>query len=119
MVRAGEAQRWAALRGWVASAAALSLVLAVALRAWQIHDYISEHLSRRPAVLEGARQIVLVRHDQDLYTQDLVQNDPFLREPVVFLLSRGREADEQMMHRLFPQARRALEDARGEVWRLD
>jgi hypothetical protein len=80
----------AALRGWVASAATLSLVFATALRWWQIHDYISEHLARRPPHVEGARQIVFIRPDRDYYyDQDLVQNDPFLREPTVYLLSRA------------------------------
>lgn len=107
------------LRGWAASAAALSLVLATALRGWQIHDFIAEHVSRRPPHLEGARQFVFVHYNQHHYTQDLVQNDPFLRDPVVFLLSRGRLEDYLMMRSLFPAARQISDDYRGHVWRLD
>jgi hypothetical protein len=110
----------AALRGWVASAATLSLVFATALRWGQIHDYISEHLARRPPHVEGARQFVFIRPDRDYYyDQDLVQNDPFLREPTVYLLSRDRWWDEEMMRRLYPQARRVYEGPRGQVWRSD
>lgn len=108
-----------ALRGWCAAAAALSLVLATSLRWWQIHDYLGEHLARRPPYVEGARQLVFIEHDRRHYTQDLVQNDPFLREPVVFLLSRGRADDHAMVQRLFPRARLVHDDPRGHVWRLD
>lgn len=107
------------LRGWAASAAALSLVLATALRGWQIHDFIAEHLSRRPPYAEGARQFVFVHYIQHHYTQDLVQNDPFLRHPVVFLLSRGRLEDYLMMRSRFPAARQVSDDYRGHVWRVD
>jgi hypothetical protein len=109
----------ASLRGAIAAAAVLSLVLANSLRGWQIHDYIAEHLERRPAYVEGARQFVFVQYDLAYYTQDLVQNDPFLREPVVFLLSRGRLADYLMMRTLHPKARQVSDDWRGHVWRLD
>ncbi len=108
-----------ALRGWAASAATLSLVLATALRGWQIHDFIEEHLTRRPPYEPGVRQFVFVHYIQHHYTQDLVQNDPFLREPVVFLLSRGRLEDYLMMRSRHPQARQVSDDHRGHVWRLD
>jgi len=110
-----------ALCRWIASAAALSLVFATALRGWQINDYVSEHLSRRPSYVpvEGVRQFVFVHYDKELYTQDLVQNDPFLRQSVILFMSRGQAEDERMMQRLYPQARRVQSDARGEVWRFD
>src|SRR6185436_3848858 len=94
-----------ALRRYAAAAALLSLVLASTLRAWQIHDFVGDHLSRRPPFEKNARQLVFVTLNWDYYTQDFVQNDPFLRAPVIFLLSRGREADEALVHRLFPGAR--------------
>jgi hypothetical protein len=110
----------AAVRGWVASAALLSLVFATGLRWWQIHDYIAEHLARRPPFVEGVRQFVFVHYDVDYYyDQDLVQNDPFLRDPVVFLLSRGRKEDYEMMRRRYPNARQVYDGSRGHVWRLD
>lgn len=110
----------AALRGWVAAAATLSLVFGTALRWWQIHDYISEHLARRPPHVEGARQIVFIRPDRDYYyDQDLVQNDPFLREPTIYFLSRDPWWDNEIMRRRFPQARRVYDGPRGQVWLLD
>ena len=110
----------AALRGWIASAATLSLVFATALRWSQIHDYISEHLARRPPHVEGARQLVFIRPDRDYYyDQDLVQNDPFLREPTVYFLSRDPWWDQQMLRALYPRARRVYDGPRGQVWRID
>jgi hypothetical protein len=108
------------LRGWVASAALLSLVLASGLRWWQIHDYVAEHVARRPPYVEGVRQFVFIQNDVDYYyDQDLVQNDPFLRDSTVFLLSRGRKEDYEMMRRLYPKARQVYDGSRGHVWRLD
>jgi len=109
-----------ALRGWVASAALLSLIFATSLRWWQIHDYISEHLARRPPYAESVRQFVFVNYDpQYYYNQDLVQNDPFLRRPVVFLLSRERRVDYLMMRHLYPDAHQVYDGPHGHVWRFD
>lgn len=112
-------ERLPALRGSIAAAAALSLVLGTALRGWQVHEYIAEHLEHRPAYVDGPRQFVFVHYDINYHTQDLVQNDPFLRDPVVFLLSRGRLEDYRMMRTLYPAARQVSDDWRGHVWRLD
>ena len=110
----------ATIRGWVASAAVLSLVLATALRWYQIDAYITEHVARRPPYEGQAPQFVFIRYDADYYyDQDLVQNDPFLRRPVIFLLSRGQRQDEEMMQSVYPKARKIYEGPRGHVWRLD
>jgi hypothetical protein len=111
--------RHEALRRYAACAALLSLVLATPFRAVQIHDFMEDHLSRRPLYEKGARQVVFVRLNYDYYTQDFVQNDPFLRAPVIFMLSRGRANDEALLRRHFPGARLAREAQFGEVWRLD
>jgi hypothetical protein len=62
---------------------------------------------------------VFIRLNYDYYTQDFVQNDPFLRSPVIYLLSRGREEDERLLRRRFPGARLVHEARFGQVWRLD
>ena len=108
-----------ALRRYAAAAALLSLLLATPLRLGQIHSFIEEHLSRRPPFATDARQVVFVRLNYEYYTQDFVQNDPFLRAPVVFMLSRGRANDEALLRRHFPGARFSHEAPFGHVWRLD
>jgi hypothetical protein len=108
-----------AVRRYAAAAALLSLVLATALRAWQIHAFVEDHLSRRPPFEPGVRQVVFITLNYDYYTQDFVQNDPFLRDPVVFLLSRGRARDEALLRKHFPSARFVAAAPFGHVWRLD
>jgi hypothetical protein len=109
----------ASARGYVASLAVLSLVFATALRAAQIHDYVEMHLSNRPPFAPEARQIVFIRKDWETYSPDLVQNDPFLRSPVWFMLSRDPQSDANFVREKFPHAHRQGGDRRGEVWRLD
>ena len=107
------------LRRYAAAAALLSLALAVPFRGMQIESFMSEHLSRRPPFEKDVRQIVFVTPDYPHYTQDFVQNDPFLRSPVIFMLSRGRSADEKLLRERFPAAQLAYEGSLGHVWRLD
>jgi hypothetical protein len=107
------------LRRYVAAAALLSLVVATPFRWSQVEAFMADHLSRRPPIDPGAREIVFVRLSFPYYTQDFVQNDPFLRDPVIFMLSRGRAADEQLLRSRFPKAHLAREAPYGHVWRLD
>jgi hypothetical protein len=79
---------------------------------------MEDHLSRRPAFDEAVPQAVFVTLKWDYYTQDFVQNDPFLRDPVVFLLSRGRSEDEALLRERFPSATLARVTPYGSVWRL-
>ena len=108
-----------ALRRYAAAAALLSLAVATPFRWAQIESFTRDHLARRPTFEKNVRQIVLIKLDVDYYTQDFVQNDPFLRAPVIFMLSRGRDADQKFLRERFPSARLAHEAPYGQVWRLD
>jgi hypothetical protein len=108
-----------ALRRYAASAALLSLVIATPFRWAQIESFMSEHLSRRPPFEQGVRQVVFVTLNFPYYTQDFIQNDPFLRDPVIFMLSRGRGRDEELLRERFPGARLSHVAPYGHVWRLD
>ena len=99
--------------------ALLSLAFATALRLVQIDVFMREHLARRPPFEKDARQIVFVTPDYRYYTQDFVQNDPFLREPVIFMLSRGRARRRDSCARAIPGARLTYDGRNGQVWRLD
>ena len=109
----------ARLRGYVASLAVLSLVLATALRAAQIHAFVDEHLANLPPTAPGARQVVFIPLRRDDFSADLVQNDPFLRNRVWYLISQGEAGNARLMQARFPGARREFADRRGEVWRID
>ncbi len=106
------------LRGYVAAAAIGSLLFATALRAWQIREDVGGQLARRPPLLADARQVVFIPFDFHNYTADLVQNDPFLRSPVITLLSQGSLADAELMRRRYPGAKLVVNDRRGQIWQL-
>jgi hypothetical protein len=119
LVRLGPASRCEHTAGYVAALALLSLVFSTGLRALQIREYLDAHLAHRPPVVAGARQVVFIREDRTGgYQADLVQNDPFLRGPVVTMLSAGEESDTRLMRSRFPGARLWHRDARGDVWLL-
>jgi hypothetical protein len=119
MVRAGEGFDGRELRNYVARLAVYSLVFAGALRLFQIRLFMAEQLALRPPFDRSAREIVFISPNYDFYTQDFVQNDPFLRDPVIFMLSRGRLLDRRdVIARYFPTARLVYDGVEGEVWRL-
>lgn len=110
----------ARLASYVARMAVLSLVFATALRFFQIHLFMSEQLSLRPRYEKGVRQLVFITPDFEHYLQDFVQNDPFLREPVIFISSHGFQRDyAYVIQRRFPRARLTYIGPEGHVWRLD
>ena len=103
----------------VAAFVLLSLVIATPFRWAQIESFMSDHLSRRPPFEKGVRQVVFVTLNFPYYTQDFIQNDPFLRDPVIFMLSRGRARDEELLRERFPGAHLSHVAPYGHVWRLD
>ena len=118
ITRLGNDASRAALHRYAAAAALLSLAIATPFRWWQIEAFMNDQLSRRPPFEKGVPQAVFVKLNWKYYTQDFVQNDPFLRDPVVFLLSRGRDKDEELLRERFPPATLVRETPFGYVWRL-
>jgi hypothetical protein len=120
MVSAEHATQGRPLGNYVVRAAMFSLVFATALRLFQIHLFMQEQLALRPVFEKGARQIVFITPNFEFYTHDFVQNDPFLREPVIFMLSRGPIRDRrEVIERHFPAAHLSYDGPGGQVWRLD
>lgn len=109
------------LRSYVTRLALYSLVFGTALRFFQIRLFMDEQLALRPPFEEHVRQLVFIRPNLEYYTPDFVQNDPFLREPVIFMQSRGGRRDRQdVIERHFPNARLVYDNPfLGQVWRLD
>jgi len=110
----------ARLTSYVARMALLSLMFATALRFFQIRLFMDEQLALRPPYEKGVRQVVFVTPIFEYFMQDFVQNDPFLREPVIFMASRGFRRDSSyVIQRRFPGARLTYVGPDGSVWRLD
>lgn len=110
----------ARLLSYAGRMAVLSLVFATALRFFQIHLFMDEQLSLRPPYEKGVRQVVFITPIFEYYMQDFVQNDPFLRAPVIFMTSHGYRRDSSyVIQRRFPGARLTYIGPEGSVWRLD
>jgi hypothetical protein len=107
------------LRRMCAWGALLSLVFCNALRVLQTDTFIENHLRQVPplAQLPGASrsEVVLVQLGRGFYTQDMIQNDPFLRHRIVLALGE-RAGTERFMAVRFPGYRRASAGEWGELW---
>ena len=120
MVSAERSLQRRELCNYVTRLAMYSLVFATALRLLQIHLFMQDQLALRPPYEKGVAQIVFIAPNYEFYTQDFVQNDPFLRQPVIFMMSRGRNRDyQQVIERRFPAARLTYDGPEGQVWRRD
>ncbi len=106
----------AALAGYVAGCAILSLALLTSLRALQVEQFISRHLAQLPAAASGEPKILIVDGRNSYYGWDLVRSDPFFRDEVKVFFSRGAERDAAMMAARFSEYRLLASDRHGWVW---
>jgi hypothetical protein len=98
----------------------LSLALGTSLRFVQVRGFIDDHLAQLPlAAASPQRRVVFVRADRGYYSQDLVQNDPFLEGSRWILLSRGEQSDAEWMQRAFPTSRRIAANDVATVWAVE
>ncbi|HXT19618.1 MAG TPA: hypothetical protein VN923_02600, partial [Thermoanaerobaculia bacterium] len=109
------AARW---RAPVLAAALLAIPLANGLRAEQVHSFIAEQRARLPPVPAAGRHLCFVSLAGGAYRVDLLQNDPFLRDRVVYLASAGFARDAELVARRFPGAALMLRRGDDSVWRL-
>lgn len=102
------------LAGYVAACAMLGLLLVLPLSAVQVESFISTHLAQQPA--GNGPGVIILRPASGFYAYDLVQNDPFLRDPVIRMVSQGRKADDAMMAENFSQLVVFKAGLNGSVW---
>ena len=115
-----EAAREASLRRALALAAAASLLLATALRFVQVRTFIDGQLAQLPASPRPAPlEVILLRTDRGYYTQDLVQNDPFMEGTRWILFSRGPAEDARFMRGSFKGARLAVHTDIADLWQIE
>jgi hypothetical protein len=101
---------------YVAGAAFASLVVLVPYYGWQVRSFIDRHLAQLPVAQHGVPRLVIVNPGGGYYAQDLIQNDAFLRTPVITMVTNGRQADEDMIARTFPDLVLLGHNSRGSVW---
>ncbi|HWE26101.1 MAG TPA: hypothetical protein VG496_19350, partial [Myxococcales bacterium] len=107
------------LRRTMFIACVASAVVLTALRFVQVRTFIAAHVAQIPAAGHAQREIVFVREYDGYYSVDLVQNDPFMRDDRWVLISRGRRADEILVHRFFPSASLRARNAVADVWQVE
>jgi len=103
-------------RSFVVVCALLTLVFGVGFRAWQIHDFMAADLAQLPAYTGTERRVVIVDPNFSFYGADLVQNDPWLRGAVTFMITCGYPEDATMMREHFPELHRVYADKYCTVW---
>lgn len=101
---------------YVQGAALVALLMLTPYWFRQVHVFVSKHLAQLPEATSGVTRVVIVNPSLGYYAQDLGVNDPFLRDPVVRMISRGPDNDAEMMARQFPQFTMIARDYRGTVW---
>jgi hypothetical protein len=69
-----------------------------------------------PAYAGTEHRVILIDPTRSFYGQDLVQNDPWLRDKAVRMISHGTTADATMMRDQFPGMHQVYQDGFGSVW---
>ncbi len=103
---------------YVCTLALLSLLFCTAQRFTQIHDHIAHHLSQLPVFESGRNYLCFLNVRQLSMGHDLIQNDPFLGNRVIFLESVNEAADQAMVSALFPTARNVQRTLHYVVWEI-
>jgi hypothetical protein len=101
---------------FVAGASIGGVLLMLPFYAAAVHSFIGDHLAQLPVARQGRPRVTIINPGVGYYAQDLVQNDPFLRDPVIRMVTHGRKNDEAMMTRYFPHLSLLSSDYRGSVW---
>jgi hypothetical protein len=102
--------------GYLHGTAVGSLMLLTLYFAWQVHSFIADHLGQLPRAPQGMPRVVIVDPSRGYYALDLVQNDPFMRGPVVTMVTHGAEQDQQVLRKYFPDLTLLAADHHGSVW---
>ncbi len=101
---------------FIVASALLSLVVSMGLRAVQIHNFVVWHQSQVPAYAGTEHHVVILDTRATFYGRDLIQNDPWLRENTIMMITHGAQADVGMMRANFPQMHEVYADRFGSVW---
>lgn len=78
----------------------ISLIAANCLRTWQIGSFVGGHLAMVPALPLSQSGIVFMRGGY--YGLDLVQNDPWMRNKQLILVSKGNASDMRLATTMLP-----------------
>jgi hypothetical protein len=100
------------------AAAILSAMILVPFQMSQIQGFISRHLAQLGPPLRPGNNVYFIHPGGGFYVEDLIQTDPFLRAPDLFLLSRGSNLDTQMILENWPNATKVGKGTAYDQWYL-
>jgi hypothetical protein len=100
------------------AAAILNLLVIVPFQLNQIEKFISQHLAQLSPPQRPGNNVYFVHPRQGFYLADLVQIDPFLRDPDLVLVSRGSETDLRMILLNWPDAVKLSSGQSYDHWYL-
>jgi hypothetical protein len=95
------------------------LIFLGTLRSIQVESFVAAHLEQRPPMQSAGRQ-VLIHKGAGYYAQDLIQNDPWLRDRTISLLRPSREIEAAVVHYALPNGFVIRENSFGRsYWSLE
>jgi hypothetical protein len=97
----------------------LSIFLFTGLRFYQVHQYVGQHLAQLPEFEPDKKYICILNTEQGYYSDDLIQNNPFLRDPIIILRSIDGYQDLKMIQTFFPDANNILNTPSYLVWEIE
>ena len=103
------------VRAFFGALCALSLLILLPQRALQVEGFIRAHRAQVPAATAPV-SITFINGAHGLFTVDLLQNDPFLRNDDWRLRSHGARENELLARKYLVDAKREQSGAWGEIW---
>lgn len=94
----GPPSRWS-LPGLAGAFALAGLLVLVPLQLRNIDEFIAAILAQVPQAPAERAGVAFLYPGKGFYLMDLVQNDPFLREPMLRMVGQGPEADADFLQR--------------------
>jgi hypothetical protein len=104
------------LAAWTLAGSLAGLLVMTPWFCTAVHSFIGAHLAQLPQSTRGQARVIIINSTLGYYNVDLVQNDPFLRAPVLRMISHGPQDDTAMMVRNFPDLVLLSKEQRGYVW---
>jgi hypothetical protein len=103
-------------KAFVTACILLTLVVGVGYRAYEMEDFLAYDLSQLPHYHGTEPRVVILDIRSSFYGGDLVQNDPWLRDPETRMISHGPDADREMMAQYYPTFHMVHSGRYGAVW---
>lgn len=106
------------LTSFAGIAAIASLLIVVPYQMNRIEQFISFNLAQLPSVRRPGNNVFFISSLRGFYLADLIQTDPLLRDPDLFLTSHGSALDEKFIRQHWPGAVNVYRAASVQQWYL-